>query len=490
MIDEKGEKLEFLEKDLFLDREQEDISLWKDESMLLGEPGSDGLIPASQVYTDTSEEESCDKEDLQLLLRKASRYVDEGDSDTAEELYRLALEMDSACGEAWLGLLQIQWDALWDDDPDSPFFLDDDAWKYFEEARQYLSDPWANGQFRVIAEKGFSLGMKMLREETENGTDFSEYDDYGPEGYFVERLMLTARGANQEILEKFLETYQQNHELYLQLQTLKEAGPVSLIRQDPAYRECQEQYEAAERGYSKTDSYTSYIGWGHIILAAFAAIIAIGFSQQGYEIVELGVHLVPFLTAMILVTAVDVGYKISLADGFWDQTKVSFFPALGVYVVLQIVLWLFTRLVDPTTPFSSAFFGVFVLLALAVVVGTIIFMFVSFWGSLIVGGIAYGILGAVEEWLNLRPFSLDVLYGIMVPYFWLMAILCAGAAVFMFLRRRKGKQSDAAVSSAKRQLDEAAAKRDRCYNEKMNQLRAPYEGHVAAHHLDELVWKE
>lgn len=490
MIEEKGEKLEFLEKDLFLDREQEDISLWKEESMLLGEPGSDGLIPSSQVYTDTDSEDAYDQEDLQLLLRKASRYMDEGDTDTARELYQLALEMNSDCGEAWLGLLQLRWDELWEEDPDTPFFEDDDAWEYFEGACTHLDNPGSNGQFRIIADKGFSLGMKEIRRETENGTDFSDYDIYGPDGYFAERMAMLALDGNQSVFEDFLHTYQENHELYLQLQNLKETGPVSMIHKDPEYRECQEKYEAAEKNYSKIGSDTSYIGWGHIFLAAFVAILSYLFSEQGYEIVSFSIHLVPFLTAMIVVTAVDVIYKLSYADGFWEQAGVSALPAIGVYVVFQIILWFFAKSVDPTVPFSCVFFGVCVVLALAVIIGTIIFMFVSFWSALIVGGIAYGILSGIVDGLNIDAFPEYVLYQIMVPYFWLMTALCVGTAVVLFLRKRKASQSVAAVNSAKQQLDEATAKRDRCYNEKMQQLRAPFEGHVAAHHLDELVWKE
>lgn len=477
MFDEKQEKFDFWEKDAY--QSQSYLDKPSDDTYYVAPTD-----PGKPEQPDSRAE--ADEEDLQLLLNNAAKYIANGEIQMAQELYLLAVDMDEGCAQAWIGLLELDLDRL-KSKKKNPFFLDDQAWKHFENADACAEGPQRD-QLDKIAADAYHKGMTILRDKTQNATYFKSHSTYHPDSVFVDRMFAVAVEAqDEEELDNFVRTYRENYTLFLQLQEQKKNNALAMIKKDPGYVDLVNQCDRCqERSASMRTRYSGVEFWHYLLAVAGVAVSFWGGSEGlAADLLPFTIHLIPALISVVLFFLADVMWKPF--DDSEDHLIRASIPAAVLYLALEYLVYVMAHNAGSTAKWTTMLLGILVVLYLAVIGTTIFLFFVSFWGAIIFGAVGFGILNFVQEWLAIDSIYPGTLYAIRSPIFILLTLLCAGMLALLIRSSIRSSQSYRDSDAAAVQLKDAEAARDQYYADKVAQLKAPYVGHVAACYLEDMT---
>lgn len=476
---------------------------------LLGIKKNVPVIDTARIYQTGSSRQ------VSNLLIRAEQALELGRDSEARGFYEKALEMQADSAGAWFGLFRLATKDLTFIDDSSSFYLSGEAknnWqmvdRYAEGAerqeftRKYeaYKEKWnAARQVRLDREdkaakrKRVEDGIQTLKSETENGINFAKYHTYKRDSKFVQGLLAIAEPDKKQVLETFCDKYEKNHDVFVQLQDFKATNPVRAIEDEPKCRELREERDKAEKTMSKANSHRGGITffnifWAVLITAAtwfFGRAQMSGLLQITYHVIPLLVCLLVSSTLMLILKKKSLDLNSGLANEL-DASLWGLLITIIAYFVIQFIVVSFAKRYMPELTYSTMFVGIFYLVLLAVAIGFIVLIFVNLIGAIIFIAVAGAILEWLEDALSIGLINDSVLELIQAPLFGILLAACIVTLVYRIPKWLSCRTAQSVYMSKKQLFDE----RDKAYqaykNEKLDEIRKPYRGHVADSYLTDM----
>ena len=196
------------------------------------------------------------------LLRRARQELDAGDTDAAISYLKKALDMQPDYAEAWWELVQIGTKQMTKLSEDEPFALDKDTQRAWNLVRDYASGAqlasyeaqmrdyeqrWTAGINHKKAEQLF----QEIREKTGEGKLFDRYTQYYSQSVKVEQCLSLADEGQKKTIQAYMQSYEENHAKFRELQEWKRSRPIDQFQQDQEYQRIareQQKYKEESRG--------------------------------------------------------------------------------------------------------------------------------------------------------------------------------------------------------------------------------------------------
>ena len=467
MLDEKESKLAFMEEESF-------HNSYYDEKYNTIETESWSSEPENEVMGE---------EDLALTLSKAWDYYLKKDYDTADELFELALSSDPDCADACVGQFCVYyWHKMY-----ANVLLDKKGVSLYKKAKDLLDGEYHDA-LRATEEFIFEDGMDDIKLETKDGTYFEKYDTYCAGSEFVKILRMVANFMEADELDRFLDTFEANYLLYLDMQKLQECDPKAMVLADPAYLAASRKCEDLESAISSTRKSYVWVEWWHILIAvgcALASWLIMGEADWIVETLGFSIHLVPAAVSLMLFLSINVlcgKYNFDFAE----SVGFAAIPAAVLYLAVEFLIFRMARSLDPTLTWGTMLYGLFWVIGAGLVLIFIVLLFDEFKTALIYGVIAYLIFRGLTEWLGIRSIDWYILQHIRMPIVIGSLVISIGMTVLLVKKYFDTNKKSGDTVALKKELAQATEARDQLYSEKLAQLRAPFEGHVAEVYLAEL----
>ena len=353
------------------------------------------------------------------LLRRARQELDAGDTDAANSYLKKALDMQPDYAEAWWELVQIGTKQMTKLSEDEPFALDKDTQRAWNMVRSYASGAqlasyeaqmrdyeqrWTAGVNHKKAEQLF----QEIREKTGEGKLFDRYTQYCLQSVKVEQCLALADEGQKKTIQAYMQSYEENHAKFRELQEWKRSRPIDQIQQDQEYqriaREQQKYKKKVEAGARQQNG----VLFGDVLLAVAALVVAYlgsGYSGlwQGNERMLLPVVPFVFGTVLCLFLMRLLVYRNCESE---HQNYGEFLVCILISAAFSILpylgyqYWLYQKIQPQGLEWTCIFSGLSVFAMVAAVILALLFVCVGqlIAGCVIVaiGAIAYQAIDGIE----------------------------------------------------------------------------------------------
>lgn len=467
MLDEKESKLAFMEEESFHNSYFEE----KYNSI------------ETESWSSEPENEVMGEEDLALTLTKAWQYYEDYDFTTADELFELALSSHPDCADGWVGKFCVYfWHKM-----DSEDLLDDEGILLYQKAKRLMGEEF-HEVLRDTEQFIFKEGMSVMAKETQNGTYFEKYDLYCADSELVEILRMVANFMEEDELDRFLDTFETNYQLYQDMLEIQKGDPKAMVLADPAYLAASQKCEELEGSIAASRGSYAWVEWWHILIAVgctLASWLIMGEADWVLETLGFSLHLVPAAVSLMLFMSISAIRGKNCFD-FAESVGFAAIPAAVLYLAVEFLIFRMARNLDPSLTWGTMLYGLFWVVGAALVLIFIVLLFDEFKTALIYGVIAYLIFRGITNWLGIRSIDWYILQHIRGPIVIGSLVISIAMTVLLVKKYFETNKKAGQSVSLKKELAQATEVRDQLYAEKLAQLRAPFEGHVAEVYLVEL----
>lgn len=476
--------------------------------------GMETLLDLRREVSGPAPRSSVDQQ-VEDLLQQAEQAMAAKDGQEARRIYQETLDVKADCAAAWWGLLRVETKDLRKINEKTGFELSKEAaadWRMVEryaasdEKAAYqaklddyrarwtaANDQWRCGQELKSSRQRLKDGMEEMRRATGDGTVFSNYAKYHPDGIFVRELRQGVPPEELEELDAFRQKYRQNYEKFCQFQDLKQSAPEQAIRKEAEYLRLVEEKDAAQTALDKAKSRLNGMLGFNVCFAGIIVLLTWWFSSPDRRYaLTLSYHLIPLLVSVLIInTAGIILYRKHLEDsGFANELVVTMFGfifSLIGYFVIQFFIVKYAQQFDPTIAMARMFSGIVGFLVPVGGIGLIVLIFMQQWVFAVLFAIVvFGFAGVLQICFNVYDIPPDILRLMQAELFhWLLiaALVCLAVRVLMWLLN---KHPMTMHKAAQGNLNRKEYQCEHYVKARIKELCKPFEGHVADRYLEEI----
>ena len=465
------------------------------------------ILDSSQIYQTTSSRQ------VDNLLIRADQALELGNKSEAISFFEKALALDAQCARAWWGMFKMETDNMRHVDNTKKFTLSSQAlnnWRMVEryasgdEKAYYLNqyEEYKNRWNKAYQKREDKLaeaarikrveeGIATLKEKTGNGKLFDSYNQYGPDSKFIKDLLEDADGNDLKWVQNFCKRYEENHEKFMELQSYKSTDPVAQIQAKSQYKELKASFDKTKEAENRAKKATNGVYFASVVVMAIITAITwfltsdIAFAP---DLLPISSHLLPLIVA----TAAFYTVFNFLGIGRRDVSKTLIWaavPALAAYFFCQYLFVTGARKINPEIPMTTVLSGLYLLIALAIVLVFIFLIFVHIIAAVIFLAVGMGLFNMIPGAEN-ASFLENAELAPSGHIFTIMLLIMFAATGITVFRYIKNKGALAILSGARTKREAAEEEYNKFFESELEKCREPYKDYMDAKYLKHMSKKD